>query len=206
MSVLINKNICDNAKECGGIAVCPTKAIFWDDDKKTIAIDNEKCISCGLCEENCPVGAIHVAHDQSEYEKIKLEIDNDPRKIADLFVDRYGAAPVGKAFLYDQSQFKTCAEESNVLTFIELFKNETAECLIHSIPIKELFENNDYNYRKIDVVDDSLLSEYKISKLPCLMIFNKSKYLGHVEGHFTPDKKPELIAKIKQIVNSSINE
>lgn len=44
MAVLVNFKICDNAKECVGIAVCPTGALSYDDDKNTIVIDNEKCI------------------------------------------------------------------------------------------------------------------------------------------------------------------
>ena len=30
MAVLINFKICDNAKECNGIEVCPTGALSWD--------------------------------------------------------------------------------------------------------------------------------------------------------------------------------
>ena len=41
MSVLINFKICDNAKECGGIEVCPTGALSWDEENETIKIDNE---------------------------------------------------------------------------------------------------------------------------------------------------------------------
>ena len=61
MAVLVNFKICDNAKECGGIAVCPTGALSWNEEKESIEIDNDKCISCGLCEKECPIGAIMVA-------------------------------------------------------------------------------------------------------------------------------------------------
>lgn len=30
MPVLINFKICDNAKDCSGIAVCPTGALSWE--------------------------------------------------------------------------------------------------------------------------------------------------------------------------------
>ena len=36
MPVLINFKICDNAKECGGIEVCPTGALSYDDENKSI--------------------------------------------------------------------------------------------------------------------------------------------------------------------------
>ena len=87
MPVLINWKICDNAKECNGIAVCPTGALFWDEKKKSIGIDNSKCVNCGKCEESCKVEAIHVAKNEEEYKKIKEQIDADPRKRSDLFID-----------------------------------------------------------------------------------------------------------------------
>lgn len=77
MAVLINFKICDNAKECGGVAVCPTGALSFDEEKQTIIIDNDKCISCGKCEKECPIGAISVAKNKLEYDKIKQDIEND---------------------------------------------------------------------------------------------------------------------------------
>ena len=94
MSILINWKICDNAKECSGIEICPTKALFWDEENKKIIIDNSKCINCGKCVEACKVNAIHLAKTDEEYNEIKKEIDEDPRKISDLFVDRYGGESV----------------------------------------------------------------------------------------------------------------
>ena len=75
MAVLINFKICDNDKACGGVAVCPTGAIYYDEEKETLAIDNEKCISCGMCEKECPIGAIKVAKDEKEYEILKKQIE-----------------------------------------------------------------------------------------------------------------------------------
>jgi len=51
------------------------------------------------------VGAIRFARNKEEYKRIKKEIDEDPRKVSDLFVDRYGAVPVHPAFLIDESKF-----------------------------------------------------------------------------------------------------
>jgi len=39
MPAIINFKICDNSDECGGLTVCPTKAITWDNVKKTLIID-----------------------------------------------------------------------------------------------------------------------------------------------------------------------
>ena len=97
MAVLINFKICDNAMECNGIEVCPTRALAWDSENKTIIIKNDLCNSCGLCEKACMVHAIKVARTDEEYAKIKKEFDDDPRKIEDLFIDRYGAETVDHA-------------------------------------------------------------------------------------------------------------
>ena len=43
MAVLRNYKICDNAKECGGIAVCSTGALSWNEEKETIEISKILC-------------------------------------------------------------------------------------------------------------------------------------------------------------------
>lgn len=121
MPVLINFKICDNAKECNGIEVCSTGALSWDEKKKTIIIDNSKCISCGKCEEACMVDAIRVAKDEKEYKRIKKEIDQDPRKVSDLFIDRYGGTPIHPAFLIPENKFKVEVFEASKPTAAELF-------------------------------------------------------------------------------------
>ena len=45
MAVLLNYKICDNAAECGGIEICPTGALFWNEANEKIEIDNNLCIS-----------------------------------------------------------------------------------------------------------------------------------------------------------------
>ena len=115
MPVLINFKICDNAQECNGIAACKAGALSWDSKKKTIVIDNYKCISCGVCAPTCMVDAIKVAKTDAEYKKFKKEIDEDPRRREDLLVDRYGAQPMHKAFLTRQKGF-----DREILTYHDL--------------------------------------------------------------------------------------
>jgi len=204
MPVLINFKICDNAKECNGVASCPTGALFWDKNKKSVGIDNDKCISCDICENACMVHAIKVAHSDEEYTKYQKEIDDDPRKIADLYLDRYGAQPILPAFLIKESQFETAIAESGKITAIEIFENEGIMCMLRSIPIRDLFDGMDIKYHKMEIATDSkLMKKYEIDKLPSLLFFREGKLLGKVEGYFEEKDKEILKDKVAKILDLS---
>lgn len=200
MSVLINFKICDNAEECNGIAACPTGALSWNETDKTIEIDDSKCTSCGICEESCGVGAIKVAKDKEEHLAIEKEFSDDPRKVTDLFLDRYGAQPVLPAFLIQEDKFEREVLKSAKLTVVELFKDSSINCLLKSIPITELLRGLETKYRKLEVTTDQLIERYEIEKLPALLFFNKGKLVGKIEGFFPREKKKEIIEKINKIV------
>lgn len=201
MPVLINFKICDNSKDCNGPKVCPTGAFYWDEKRKMIDVDNLKCINCGKCEESCSVGAVRVAKNETEYKKIKKEIDKDSRKISDLFVDRYGAAPIVPAFQIHLSEFKIVVIEATKPAVVELFNQESIQCLLHSTPIKDLIKDLNVIFRKIEIgaKDSSFLKKYKIKKLPCLLFFNKGKLMGKIEGSYKIGKNKELKEKISKI-------
>jgi len=201
MTVLINFKICDNAKECNGIAVCKNGAISWDDNKKTIIIDNSKCINCGLCEDACMVGAIKFAKDNKEYEKLKKEIDEDPRKATDLFVDRYGATPIHPAFLIKENKFKEEVEESHKTTVAEIFNNESIMCLLNSMTIRELFDGYNIKYRKVELTTENIIKKYKIKKLPALLFFKDGKFIDKIVGYYDDNKKRDIQKKIKKILS-----
>ena len=202
MPVLINFKICDNAKECGGIAVCPTGAISYVENKESLVIDNEKCISCGLCEKECPIGAINVAKNEEEYNKIKEMIENDPRTTKDLFVDRYGAAPLSEFFMIEPKDIdKKIINDKTVM--IELYNDDSIQCLLKSIPIKELvkdFSESTLFYKS--ECNDSVKQKYKLEELPALLVFEKGKLLGKVEGYYDENQKEKLIGQIKKIISN----
>lgn len=199
MAVLVNFKICDNAKECSGIAVCPTGAISWDDEKESIVVDNSKCISCGLCEKECPIGAFSVAKTDEEYKKLKKEIDDDPRTTKDLFVDRYGAVAISDFFKIELNEIKDKVEK-DCLTLIEIYNPDEAECLLKSIPIKELANDlpKDTLYYKVESSNN--IKEYEVNELPSLLVFKSGKLLGHIDGYYTIDEKEKLIDKINILI------
>ncbi len=202
MAVLINFKICDNAKECSGIAVCPTGALSWNEEKETIEIDNDKCISCGLCEKECPIGAIKVAKDKEAYNKIQKEIDNDTRTTKDLFVDRYGAISISDFFKIELDDIKEKTENDGI-TLIEIYNPEVAECLLKSIPIKELTKNlpQDTLYYKAE--SDKIITDYEIKELPALLAFKSGKLLGHIDGYYTIDNKDAVLSKLNGILKTT---
>ena len=205
MPVLMNFKICDNAEVCNAIKVCPTKAFRWNQTKKTLEIDKDKCIECGLCatsEESCQVGVIRFAKNDEELKKIQKEIDEDPRTIKDLMVDRYGATLINKPF--------GCSEEDLKMVFngtkpilVEVYNEDTAECLIHSIPIKEIFNcinEKDLRYRKVENTTAEFLAKYNIKELPCLLYIENYEIKWKIEGFYSTDQKEELFDKIKQFI------
>ena len=200
MPAIINFKICDNAIECNGLAICPVKAITWNEKKKTLEINNKKCISCGKCEDACLVGAIRVAKTAKEFEKIKKEIKNDPRKASNLFIDRYGATPIQSTFVAKQNEFNTHVLRATKLTAVEFFDENSIMCLLNSIPVKDLFGETDLKYRKVQIENNDLMKKYKIKKLPALLFFNKGKNIGKIEGYYNNKNKIELIKKVNQII------
>ena len=203
MGVLINFKICDNVPECGGIEACSTGALFWDEKKEKIKIDNNKCTNCGLCVEACPVGAIKVAQTTEEYDKIKKEIDDDPRKISDLFVDRYGAMPIDPDTLVKETDFEKILKSTKPV-LVELFEDDTIECLRRSIPIRELIPGQDVIFRKIKIGKKDLIKKYKIKKLPCLLFFKNQKLIGKIEGHYDRKRERELNKKLRGLIRKGV--
>lgn len=191
MAVLLNYKICDNAAECGGIEVCPTGALFWNEENQKIEIDNNLCISCRNCVTECPVGAIQVAATDEEYESIKTDIDNDHRTVEELFVERYGAMPIDEDSVIDEDQITTVINTESIV-FVEQFQDSSIQCLLHSIPMAAILERYGGKYVKQQIHNDTE-GEY-----PCLVIYRNGKIVGCVDGYYEEqdiDKFFEIIDK-----------
>ena len=192
MAVLLNYKICDNAAECGGIEICPTGALFWNEANEKIEIDNNLCISCRNCVAECPVGAIQVAATAEEYESIKTDIDNDHRTVEELFVERYGAMPIDEDSVMDEEQIITVINTNSVV-FVEQFQDSSIQCLLHSIPMAVILERYGGKYVK-QQIHNNIEGEY-----PCLAIYRNGKMIGCVDGYYEDhdiDKFFEIIDKI----------
>jgi len=207
MPVLVNFKICDNADVCSGVAVCPTRAIYWDAENKTLQTDNSKCTCCGKCAEACPAGAIAVANNESEFQQLKKDIDADPRTIKDLMVERYGASPIEESILISVSEAISEIKTNKILLAIEVVNELDTACLIDSVPIAELFDCAEYRHRKITSNDSNygqFSKMYGISKIPALILFIAGKPILKVDGmvhNRNLDERESLIGTIKEVIS-----
>lgn len=191
MSAIINYKICDQASACGGISVCPVGAFSFNEKTKKIEIDNEKCISCGLCEKTCPIGAIGVAKTQEEYEELKKAIEEDPRRPEDLFVDRYGGDIVNDKVMIEYNDLnKVISEQTSAL--IELFNDDSIQCLLKSITYKEIADKTGFSKYFRCNVGDKDLSHYKVNELPSLLVVKNGKVEKVISGYYEETNKKAL--------------
>ncbi|MCL2369362.1 MAG: 4Fe-4S dicluster domain-containing protein [Alphaproteobacteria bacterium] len=193
--VIINKKRCDISPACGGIEVCPTGAIYWDDANSDIGIDNSKCIGCGQCENACPVKVIRLAKTVADEERIQKEIDEDTT--TGLRVDRYGADFVDTK----ESQSPLTEIMPIGLTVVELNNEESINCLLMSIPMHELFQG-EWRHVKTMNPSDELLFGLDVSKLPALVLFKDGQKVGKIEGFF--ENSESEIALLKKKISEVI--
>lgn len=203
MAVLINFKICDNDKACSGMSACPNNVFSWDEENKTLLIDNSKCVSCGLCEKACMVSAIRVAKNQEEYNKIQKEFDEDKRTINDLLVERYGGKPIDPAMIGKEKEIVLKLNEAKRPLIVELFNEDSIMCLLKSIPMKKIANLFDENtrYRKVEVTSDEILEQYGIKELPALLFFKEGNFLGKFEGYVDENDENMLVDEIKRILD-----
>ena len=201
MTVLINKKRCDNANICPCIEACPTKAFFWNEEQQSVAVNNSLCINCRQCVIACEAGAVKVARDEEEYQKIKTEYDEDIMTVEELFQDRYGASIVEEKYSLDFNQLNQLIKDSNKLLLIEFYNDDESRCLINSILINEIIEiiDSPVSYRKINITDINMLKQYDIKTLPSLLILSNEKLIFKYDDFLDVENKEELFEKLKEV-------
>lgn len=198
--IIINKKICDNVRECSGIAVCPTGAIFWNEEEGELDTNNDLCVSCQRCvTEGCPIGAISVVDNERDY---KIEVDRiaaDKHTKEELFVERYGASVIDESLLVEFGNIEKVLVNERFV-FIEQFNDDSIQCLLHSIPISEIRNELDieFDYYKCDIGITESSGIY-----PVLNIYYGTECLGRIEGYFDDKGKKEFISKINFIIGEN---
>ena len=205
MSIKFNFNMCDNSPECSGLTVCPTGAIYWDEnsinalgEKGTLCVDNSKCISCGVCvgEEGCPIGAILFSKTETNFEK---EGDVDVEQVKALFVERYGAEVIDETLCI--TDLTILKGGNSKVTVIEEFSDSSIQCLLHSIPITSILEKiqNMMNITDIDYYKHFNESN-EVSDFPKLLIYKGSDLLVQINGYYDDSQEETMYEEIaKQI-------
>lgn len=190
MPVILNLKRCDNVKECGAPTSCPTGAFYWDEKKRTLAVDIEKCTDCGACENACPSGAVLVVPDMEEYHATLRIIEQEGGSIKELFVDRYGAMTVDSTNEIAYKDVKDIIAKCSETIAIEVLDADNPSCLISAVPYAVLFGDKNIPLYKIMTSGDELKEAKKYLKLkqdPALILCKKgkviAKYEGRVEAH-----------------------
>lgn len=201
MSIKFNFNMCDNSPECSGLTVCPTGAIFWDENginalggRGTLCVDNSKCISCGKCvgEGGCPIGAILFSTKEVDFGK---EGDVDTNQVKTLFVERYGAEAIDEALCI--SDLTILQRTDNKITVIEEFSDSSIQCLLHSIPVTSILERVQKLMNTSDVCYYKHFNESDDeSNFPKLLIYKGSSLVVQINGYYDDSQEESLYEEI----------
>jgi thiol-disulfide isomerase/thioredoxin len=201
MPIIINHNLCDEAPECGGIAVCPTGAFHYDYKKKKVAIDHSKCTECLKCTlpDACPVGCILYAKDKKQEDRIKKMLSEDPRTAKWLWRERYGCQP-GKtpprATIITKENFNKIINKKGY-KLIDVWHYEFLDCRAYSVLFSDLLKSikKEIKIYKLDAQKyPKLAKKLNVKKYPTLLLLKDKKGIWRHEG-LIKDEQTEEIAK-----------
>ena len=87
---------CVGCKDTSCVPVCPVDC--FHEDEHMLVIDPKVCIDCGLCVDECPVGAIYAEYELPEEEIPFLEVNK--MKCAELPVIYEQKEPISQESKY----------------------------------------------------------------------------------------------------------
>ena len=90
------------------------------------------------------------------------------------------------------------------LVLIEVYNDDSIQCLLKSIPIKETTNQikESLFYYKVKLFDN-LVKKFGIKELPCLLIFRNNKLLGKIDGYYGAELKGKFVKEIKKILTTN---
>lgn len=108
--------------------------------------------------------------------------------------------PLSDFFIITPKELEEKTKTQNIV-LVECYNDDSIECLLKSIPIKELTKNlpDSTLFYKIES-DDTLIKKYHIDELPTLLFFRNGKLLNKISGYYTIDEKDKLIQQIENIL------
>lgn len=205
--IIINHKICDRAPECGGIAVCPRQAIYYDKDTKSIAWDESKCTFCLQCAlpDSCPVGAIMYAADELQAQSIQNTINEDPHSDEWLWLERYGVMPSEsdpKAKILNNQIFDTI-KSKGTFNIIDIWHEDFLECRLHSPLYADIFIGvNNCSFFKLDAKKYSnLVQSLSIDAFPSLIALKDGEVIYQHQGIIKPDQIEQINQKLQKLSN-----
>ena len=204
--IIINQKICDKSPDCGGIAVCPSGALFFNQDSQAVEWNQDKCVFCLRCTlpDSCPIGAIMYARDEASEKTIIDTINSDPRSEDWLWQERFGVEP-GKPSIAKELTDENFEEvvNSSQNSLIDIWHQDYLNCRLHSVLYQDILtETPDVVIYKLNAKKyPQLVGKLGVKIFPTLQLIINGKINLICQGDIEDSKLSTIISSIKEIIN-----
>lgn len=174
-------NNCDNTPGCPVIEACPKDIFYYDYDINKLLLNDNNCIECGICVQECEHDAVRLIDDNLNKEQ---DEDQYGMALADRIKNHFGIEPIS---IVNDSQVKEIFTfnkkdySGNVLLYV--YGSWLAESYIgYSFLIDMLSElKNEINSLEVYKINIRNL-DIKLSGLPAYLTIKNgeivNKYIG----------------------------